>query len=79
VPAAGARRLDSSLLTTKPPRFDQCERMLARPKRFELLTPSFVVWTEPLSQNDIFCKPRPFRAMKHQWVSRILQTINACF
>jgi hypothetical protein len=29
-------------------------KLLARPKRFELLTPRFVVWPHPLSRNKIF-------------------------
>jgi len=29
---------------------------MARPKRFELLTPRFVVWCDPLSFHDISAK-----------------------
>src|SRR4051812_37568475 len=50
---------------------------MARPKRFELLTPRFVDWWGPLFSNDIFAK-EPDRASLHiNRLAGICKTISS--
>ena len=42
---------------------------MARPKRFELLTPRFVVWSSRLILLSFSAKPGEKRPFEDQWVS----------